>query len=170
VTTAYPLFTPEIPFSISQNETLSFGEGSDAITTVWAAKNNLGKSATRTYDLTEGITDVAGASLAFNTIKVLVLKNISDQFGSAAEITLSTNGIGFLSGTTPAISVPAGSSIMLSNLGSGWTINNGSADTLVLTNLDSGNGAWFELMVAGVIIDESSSSSSLSSESSSSSP
>lgn len=169
VTDTFDLMSPTATFEILKSQALTNGTGNDQINYVWSDAHKIAIGGSKTYDLSGSDTGPHGNTLALTTLKVLAVRNVSPDNSSTAQVSITTNGIGFMTGTTPSIKVPAGDVLMMTNLRAGWTITNTSADTITVTNDDSFNGAWIEFMVAGVVTDESSSSSSLSSLSSSSS-
>lgn len=170
VTNTVDLFTAGASFSCTHSASITNGVTAEKFNVVYTRKGKIAIGASVSIDLIGSVTDVYGDTVNMDALKVLIIKNTSDDNGSTAAITVSTDGIGFISDPSATLNLPAYSSLCLSNLNAGWTLTDESADTITLTNADTENGAWFELIVAGIVTGvSSSSSSSLSSLSSSSS-
>jgi hypothetical protein len=170
VTDTVDLFTAGATFSCTQSTNITNGTTAEKVNIVYTRKGKIAIGGSVSIDLIGSVTDVYGDTVNMDALKILIVKNTSSDNGSTAAITLSTDGIGFISDSGATLNIPAYSAISLSNLNAGWTLTDESADTITLTNADAQNGAWFELIVAGVVTSvSSSSSSSLSSLSSSSS-
>jgi hypothetical protein len=167
VTDKFDLHVPQSGFTITQGSSLANGTGDNQINYVWAKVGKMGSSGSNTIDLYGVESDIYGNLMVLNTLKVLVVKNTSTNPDS--ELRITTNGIGFIGGTTPYIPVEPGAFVNINSLLDGWDISPGTADTITITNTNSNDGATYEFMVGGVQIDASSSSSSYSSASSSSS-
>jgi hypothetical protein len=149
------LFNPADPFEISQAITMTNGIGSNQANFVWADVNSVGRNGSKTYDLTSGDKDVFNNSMNFQTLKALVIKNTGNS-----QLEITTNGIGFIGGTSEKLILNGQSPLVLNAPVSGWDISAGTADTITLTNTSSEDGTSFEFMVLGVAVDENSSSSS----------
>jgi len=163
----FSLHVPNSGFSISNSLTLSNGVGDNQVNYIWAKEGKMGKSGSNTIDVYGTEEDIYGNLMLLSTLKVLIIKNTSTDKYSVLRVT--TNGIGFITGTTPYLEVRPGSFTVVSSVLDGWEVTAGSADTITITNIGTEDGATYELMIAGVKIDESSSLSSFSSASSSSS-
>ena len=170
VTQGYSLNNVSASFAISKDQNISNGSGNNALNTEFAADGKINAGGSVTFDISGTETGLFADTITMNYLKVLCVKNVSPDNGSEAQISISTNGIGFVADSSDIIRCPAGDVTLLTNLrGTGWTVTGASADTITLTNDDSGTGAWYEILLLGVTTEASSSSSSLSSLSSSSS-
>jgi hypothetical protein len=159
---AFDLMTPEAQVSISNSLTPSDGEGTDQFNYAWADKGQLAASGTVTIDLIGSETGPFGNTMNLSKLKYIQVNNTSDDRSTPtdSEISVSTNGIGFLSGTTPKAHIDSGGCFINAAFRNGWTLTNGSADTITITNEDTEHAATYELVVLGVETNASSSSSS----------
>jgi len=158
------LMTGSAPFSISSLNQLENGEGEYQGNFVWSAEGKLGVGDSITFDLYGTTKDLYCNVMALETLKAIVLKNTG-----SSPISLTTNGISFITGTTPKIHVGANSVQTIADLDNGWTITDGVADTITIENTGTNTGTVYEIMFVGVQTENSSSSSSHSSASSESS-
>jgi hypothetical protein len=163
VTDTFDLWTPEASFTINQDTSFTNGEGSGQVNFVWSKSGSMGASGSNTIDLIGSEEDIYGNVMALASLKSLIIRNTST---TGSQLNITTNGIGFVTGTSPSIPVTAGGVLVLTHVTTGWALSAGSADTIVITNANASNGATYEIMIAGVKVDASSSSSSYSSASS----
>lgn len=177
ITDGFDLMSPEARVSISNTVTPTNGEGTDNINYAWADKGQLAASGAVTIDLIGSETGPFGNTMNLSKLKYIQVNNTSSARSTPTNsvLAVTTNGIGFLSGTTPAALIDSGGCFINSSFRNGWTLTNGSADTITITNNSSEHAATYELVVLGVETNASSSSSSSSealnsSSSSSSSP
>jgi len=147
-------FSPIDSFNINQSVNLENGTGDGQADFVWADKNSVGRLGSKTYNLHDDYKDVFNNRLNFTHLKGIQVNNLSTR----ASLSVTTNGIGFIGGTTPSINVGPSSSTSTNTQDSGWVITPGSADTVTITNLSNEDGLDFEVLFVGVNINDNSSS------------
>lgn len=158
----FDLMSPTALVSITNNPTLTDGEGVDQFNTAWTKEGQLAASGSVTVDLSGSETGPFGNTINLSKLKYIHVNNTSNDRSTPtnSEIKVETNGIGFVSGTSPAVHIGSGGCFINTSFRVGWTITNGSADTITITNTSSEHAATYELCVLGVTTVESSSSSS----------
>ena len=172
VSDTFALMVPQSTFNISQNTSIANGTGDDEGNFVWSTEGTIPAGGSVTIDLKGTNKDIFCNDVDMDVLKIIVVRNTSDsETGGAvtSKINVTTNGIGFLTGTAPTVHIGSGSVFTTSNLKDGWTLTAGSADTITITNENANAHAAYQAMFLGYIEDASSSSSSYSSASSDSS-
>jgi len=172
VSDTFDLMNPQSTFSINENQSITNGADTNEGNFVFSDLGTIAASGSVTIDLKGSLVDIFGNTVDMDILKVIIVRNTSDQQTGGAitsNLTVATNGIGFLTGTTPLVHVGPGSVFCASDLADGWTLAAGSADTVTIANTNTEAHAAYEFMVMGIITEESSSSDSYSSASSASS-
>ena len=124
VTNTYPLNTVQASFRINKSQSLSNGAGNNAVNTEFAADGKISASANVTFNVQSG----GGNSGPFNNtidmayVKVIAIKNTSNDHGSEAQINITQSGLPFLADSSDAVTLNSGDVFLLTNLrGTGWT-------------------------------------------------
>lgn len=166
-TDPFPLHSPITSFLINQSSTITQGEGDAQINYVWGKTDKVGRSGSTTINLRDGSQkDIYDNVMSLKYLKTIIVVNRSE---TESKIRITTNGIGFIGGTTPYVNIEQNSHFGTVALNEGWEITAGSADTITIENINPNDGAIYEIFVSGTYVEASSSSSSYSSGSSDSS-
>jgi hypothetical protein len=162
ISSGFDMFTPTADFSITKSESPTDGEGVNQVNFVYGDSGQLAASGSVTIDLFSSTTDPFGNAMQLATLKYIQVNNTSADRSSPTEsdIKITTNGLGFISGTTDGEIVRSDGVFVNAAFRNGWTVTSGSADTITLTNQSSEKAATYEIVVAGTKTVESSSSSS----------
>jgi len=128
------------------------GTGDDQVNAVFDDQRTLAASGNEDLDLYGGLTDPAGNTLNFATIKGIHVRAATANganivIGGAASNQFSP----FLGGTSQTIVLPAGAGVILVHPKAGWSVTDSSADLLRIANSDSGDPATYDISILGTV-------------------
>lgn len=126
------------------------GTGDNQASKVHMDSKSIAASSSEDLDLSGTLTDPLGATVAFSTIKAILIKakasNVNNVVvGGAA----ATQFVGPFGAATHTIAVPPGGQFLISAPKTGWTVTGGSADLLKLANSGAGSAVAFDIIVVG---------------------
>lgn len=126
------------------------GNTSGKANVVWTDKRTIAFGANDDIDFAGVLTDIYGASLAFTSIKTLIIKANDDN---ANALTLggdtSANVSTIFGSDTDTITLPAGACICLLNPANGYAVTATTADKIRLTNPGGSGSIGYEIIAIG---------------------
>ena len=140
--------------SLQYNVANSFadGTGADQAQKLWTDQRTLGVSATEDLDLSGGVVDVFGTSLAFTKVKALVIKAAAGNTNDVVVGGAASNGlVTFFGAATDKVKVkPGGTLVLIAPDANGYAVTAATGDLLRVGNSAAGTSVTYDITVIGV--------------------
>ena len=139
--------------ALSKLTQLLDGTGADQANQAFSDERTLAPSTNEDLDLSGVLTDAFGASIAFTSIKAMVV--IADETnGDNIEIGgATTNGfISWAGAADDKVVIPAGGMFVITAPdAAGFAVTAGTADLLRIANADAGGAATYQIVLIGTV-------------------
>lgn len=128
------------------------GTGADQAQKLWTDQRTLGVSATEDLDLSGGVVDVFGTSLAFTKVKALVIKAAAGNTNDVVVGGAASNGlVTFFGAATDKVKVkPGGTLVLIAPDANGYAVTAATGDLLRVGNSAAGTSVTYDITVIGV--------------------
>lgn len=157
---AIDLGIPEAALKIAKALALTFGTDANQANQIWWDRRTLAADAIDAIDLAGTLTNPLGGTAEFANVKALVIFNRSDESLDAhtatdARLTMGQNGEantwpGPMKTVADGIRIVAGGVLVCTNPRTdGWSVTDGAADMLEITNDDGSDEALYDIVVVG---------------------
>ncbi|MBB6191199.1 hypothetical protein FHS51_001421 [Sphingobium wenxiniae] len=132
---------------------LQNGTGANQANELWADTRTIAASGSEDLDLSGGVSDIFGTSLAFTKIKALVVvaaaANTNDVVVGGAAANAIASVFGDVSDTIRV--KPGGMVALVAPDAAGYALTAGTADLLKVANSGAGSAVSFTIVVIGVV-------------------
>jgi hypothetical protein len=131
---------------------LADGTGTDQCDKIWHDTRTLAAGASDDLDLNALPQTLFGSALTINLAKVKFLLVVNTSTVAGDDLTVGGAAVqewtAWVGTAGDKVRVPADSALLVSNRRTGWSVANGSSDTLRLTNAGSGS-VTYKIALAG---------------------
>lgn len=144
------LGTPSFPLDYKNLFNLPSGTAASQADLIFSDTRTLGASATEDLDLAGSLVDPLGATLAFVTVKAIIVKAAAGNTNNVAVKPAAANGfIGPFNAAADTLIVPPSGVVVLVAPVSGWAVTAGTGDLITVTNSGAGTGVTYDVVIVG---------------------
>lgn len=144
------LGTPVFPFDFKKLLQLQPGTGTGYADKLFCDERTIAASSTENLDLAGSLTDPLGSTLTFAKVKAIMVVAAA---GNTNDVVVGGAGTNTFTGpfadATDKIKIKPGSSWLITDAGSGWTVTAATGDILLVGNSSSGTGVTYSICVIG---------------------
>jgi hypothetical protein len=137
------LTTVEDDAKLEYDESLADGTSDNQADKVWHDSRTLAAAASDDLDLTSLANTIFGSTvtISFAKFKAVLIVNTSTTTGDDLTVggAASQEWTAWVAAAGDKVRVPANSCLLISNKKTGWTVTDGSSDTLRITNTGAGS-------------------------------
>lgn len=148
VTGSNDLAAPEQSLNVKEVLTFLTGSGPAQASAVFSDTRTLAASATETLDLNGTLLDAFGQSVAFTSLKAILIKAHATNTNNVVVGDAASNAqTGFLGATGTITLEPGDFALLVSN--NGFTVTPTTADLLKVANSAGGTGVTYDVVLIG---------------------
>jgi len=131
---------------------LTNGTGASQANQAYAARRTIPASSNESLDLSGGLANAFGTSLAFTTIKAIAITAAAGNTNDVVVGGAASNGfISWVGDATDTVKVkPGGMLLIAAPNAAGFAVTAGTGDLLKVANSGAGSGVTYDIVVIGV--------------------